>query len=663
MSGIYGFSVTGVADDGLLAPLVSWNAMYGPDAAGQRLAGKSGLGCAVNRLNDDAPLGQPVIAHDTRLAVIDAVLFNRADLESALDAEEPGTVLLPVAPAGLSDAELLFYYTSAFGFGALAQVNGDFAGAVLDTTNGEWTLFRDHMGVRPLFYYADADCFVFSTDMRGILAFPGVDQALNEENLYLHMMGYNTLTLCDTEYQHIHCLHPASWVTFAPNAGNQVSDGTNNTQTDAFKAAQQLFDQQVHVYWQLGQHKITRRDDKAYADELRWLITDSVERRLKATSGIVGCELSGGLDSSVVAILISRLGREGRYFSWSWSPDVQPLMEGEDERKIIRDICLREGITCHFARKLGVDDCESMQDSLDKNNVPYLNTPFLSEGSAWVRSQGARVMFTGHGGDEGVSHRSNFFELWYNGERRALLPAIWRSTKGQSLRPLRWGYRVVNQFAKVHPYFKEEFRSGKHIESLMSGTFKDRMANTPHPPLYFAYDPVAYIMQGGTRVRMDNAAVQGAQNGVQYLFPFLDYRVIDFAVSIPRECYQNGTGNRRIYRQAFDDIMPQSLRDMHYKDTPSQRGLTIDDFPWAAGTFRQTVAEVLAYLDRDFWATYLDWDAVEAAVQLREDFSEEEYGRASFVVGELMYCAALQNLHVKLAAQATSADVQDQKED
>ena len=68
------------------------------------------------------------------------------------------------------------------------------------------------------------------------------------------------------------------------------------------------------------------------------------------------------------------------------------------------------------------------------------------------------------------------------------------------------------------------------------------------PPLSFSYDPVSYIHQGGSRNRLDNVALYGAYNGVRYLIPYLDYRVIDYAVSIPRYQYLRGRRNRFVFR-------------------------------------------------------------------------------------------------------------------
>jgi asparagine synthase (glutamine-hydrolysing) len=96
----------------------------------------------VEHFSDRFPGGAPILHLDGADAVVDALLYNRDELEQALE----------LAPdCGLSDEELLLKLVGQKGWKALAMVNGDFAGAVWDREKGTWTLFRDHLGVRPLY--------------------------------------------------------------------------------------------------------------------------------------------------------------------------------------------------------------------------------------------------------------------------------------------------------------------------------------------------------------------------------------------------------------------------------------------------------------------------------------------------------------------------------
>lgn len=605
MSGIFGFSIkcTDNAKNAIKA-LAYWNKPYGSEASDVLSTDDLCIGCHIEHLSDKFPYGKPVYQDDDIIAVIDAVIYNRDDFS---------------INGNISDENLLIDLIKTNGFAILKQINGDFAGAVYDKRTKAWTLFRDHMGVRPLFYYFDDNIFAFSTDMRGLLALPEADISVNKEKLYLRMMGYNDLTPCGTDYDNIHCIHPASY-TVINSACNGYSICEN-------------------IYWKLKQRKIRFKNDEAYRNELRRLITDSVKRRLDAVPGIVGAELSGGLDSGVIDILISRLGREGRFYSWSYPFDIIPLQDGDDERKIILDICKQENISCKFA---AAERSRSIDKLLDDITPPYVNTPNLSDGSSYLKSQGAKVVFTGHGGDEGVSHRLNAYELWYNKEYISFFRVFWESTKGKNFRTLRALKRALRQIFKDNksyaaPFWNAEINTG----AFLKDSFKDHMSKTVRPgTLYFAYAPEKYVEQGGTRVRLDNVAYHGAKNGVRYMIPFVDYRVIDFAVSIPRRLYLKNGVNRYIYREAFRDILPESLYNMRYKDTASQR--TYQPKVDIRSEFLASIKEVISHLDREFWKDLLDFDAIENFT-MPKNYTKDDYFKTAFMLQDLTTCAVLQN--------------------
>lgn len=614
MSGIYGVSFRSAVDHAHLRQTADsmhkWNADYGHEASECLILAQAAMGCHLEHFSADFATGAPIIRSDGDIAVIDALIYNRDELLARLT---------PAPEAPLSDEELLIQWIRSKGFDALAQVNGDFAGAFYRAEDQRWILFRDHIGVRPLYYYQDDAVFAFSTDIRALLSIPGADTALNEPALFNRVMGYNDLTLCGTDYKNIRCIPPASYTAVA-------------IREDGFEVRSQM-------YWRLKQKKIRFRTAKDYQKRLRWLITDAVQRRLDAVPGLIGAELSGGLDSGVVDILISRLGREGRYFSWSWGTDEIPLRDGDDERKIIFDICEQENISCTFSVR---NPHSVVPEYLESVAPPFINTQNLSEGSAILKNQGAKVVFTGHGGDEGVSHRCDAYELLHNREYFHYFKLFWDAADGCSLRLLRSIKRAV-KFALTEPkYYTMPYENTySNARIILKREFVEKMERTKvNTPLYFSFDPAKYVEQGGTRVRLDNVAYHGAINGVRYMIPFVDHRVMDFAVSIPRHLYINGRVNRYIYREAFKDILPPSLYTMQYKDTSSLRGFKTDDH--LRELFHQTVKYITDRLDRTYWNDILDFQVVDQ-LSLPEDYTLAQYRRMSIVRHELLRCLLIQN--------------------
>lgn len=624
MSGIFGFSLpsANLAGD-YLNRLSHWNRCYGHEGSFFHVEGGIGIGCHTEHISDKYPAPKQVLHRGKLIAVIDAILYNRSELLHDLSLVEEYSV---------SDEDLLIDFVLKYGFDSLSRVNGDFAGAIYDQSSNEWTLFRDHSGVRPLFYYADKECLIFSTDIRAILAINEIDRSINKELLYLRATGYNELSLCETQYRNIHCICPASWTTVT-HCSNQLHMNS-------------------HIYWKWGRSKVKLRSNAQYQKELRSLITDAVKRRMDAFPGFVGCELSGGLDSSIIAILINRLGRKGCFYSWSFSPEDIAMNDMRDERQVIMDICEQEGIECSFAR---LSEGRQLPELLAEMLPPYVNTRSISYGSQKLRSMGARVVFSGHGGDEGVSHRGNSYEMWYHHEYHSFLKMQYERTKGRSfrlLRTLKYSWNdIQNGKKRANTPFYKQF---SNASAILDPGFVNEMAPVSiRKPLPFSYDPIAYILQGGHRVRLDNVAVQGAEKGVRYMLPFIDYRVLDFALSIPRAQYKTAETNRAVYRSAFRDIMPQSLCDVHYKDMPSleKRERTINPVK----QFEESISLIRDNLDREFWRGILNFEYIDNAV-FPEQATPVDYSMASAVLNELSICCAIEYA-LKHAPEVDSSEV------
>ena len=148
----------------------------------------------------------------------------------------------------------------------------------------------------------------------------------------------------------------------------------------------------------------------------------------------------------------------------------------------------------------------------------------------------------------------------------------------------------------------------------MAATFREQ-------PFYFFTKPYRYVLQGGTRDRLENAAFQGASAGVRYLFPFVDYRVMDFAVSIPRHLYLSNNATRVIYRNAFADLMPESLRSVSYKAMVSMRHIKSRNMPQDAYVINRSY--IANKLDPEYWSGVLDMEAIARREQPLDPQSDE----------------------------------------
>ncbi len=655
MSGIFGFYSKNNNEQHDISSMLPWNRLYGNGAEGIISYKGISLGCCIESISDEHIQTTPVFEHDGFRCVVDAIIYNRDELIDKCRTISSGNNayakveqfannndLSEKFSKEISDAELLVTYINLYGLDELKNVNGDFSGVIYNTQSHELILFRDHMGIRPLYYYLDDDAVVFSTDLRGLIAQPQLKANIDEEWVYKTVSGYDTETVDNTPYEKIKCVTPASYISF-----NVINDKIVSKKT---------------AYWRLGQNKIRLSSRKEYTDRLRELVTDSVKRRLAATSGIVGAELSGGMDSGVIDILINREGRDGVYFSWSMDPSEVEYAQN-DERLIINDICKQEGINCNFmhshvgyAKKAterismaGIDLTDEGAEDFRFAFLPDTNTYTMMYGAQFVKDKGSKVLFTGHGGDEGVSHRCNIYELFYHHEYYYYWRNVWSLTQGKFRIPrtLKRGFKNITSSIKENrETYLNWFASPQLLKSDFSGRFQKKKENN----LKFAFDSIGYIEDGGSRNRLDNMALFGACSQIRYLAPFMDYRVIDYAVSIPRHLYIKNGIKRYIFRQAFKDIMPKSLYRCNAKESTSDRNIKSNE-NWYED-YKKRKLEIINALDREYWSKYLDFEKIDAFAAAGKP-SDEEYLEELKQIKALQKCALAQNVINKAKESST----------
>lgn len=589
MSGIYG--AAGLTDmAACLAVLEKKNHMYGTVGSDRYEGAGFAMGCCMEQA------GCAVLQAGDARGVIDALLYNREEL-------------LPLAgvDAQANDAEILFRLILQKGPDVLKQVNGDFAGAIYFENTSRWLLFRDHLGVRPLYTYQKEHAFAFSTDLRGLLALPGADLMPDERQMYLRIMGGDMSSAEATDFACCRMLKAGhyTWLT---------ADGAR----------------QENTYYVPGKKKKRLIRRKQCEEKLYALVEDAVKRRLSVFSGPVGAEMSGGLDSAVIDVLIHRAGREAKYLSWSPPVEDVPLQEG-DERLMVEALCNQEGLVCHFLPS----DRHTQKNIFHKPFPPFVHTLQLSNTAAWMAGQGVKAVFSGHGGDEGASHRSNIYELWHHGEYLAYAREWLHNHQNTRLRPIRLLLHLLRQARAGQPYVHPWWCRNGNKPEWLADEFREKMQDTALPPLAFAYDPRQYVQNGGLRLRLDNAAFQGAEQGVRYVFPLLDYRVVDFSLAIPRRMFLKKGKDRLVFRGAFASLLPEAVCRQQRKDSPGMNSVHSQEEDEAY--FRNTLY-LLDALDHRWDA----WWNMELVRSCRSCFMEKECALDVRHVNDLYICWLMQ---------------------
>lgn len=273
MCGIAGFIHHSFASDNTLRRMTTTLQHRGPDAAGYFLDNVVGLGSRRLAIIDLSGGKQPMHIGDYCM-VYNGEVYNFKSLRAQLEQKK-------VVFTTNSDTEVFLRLFIDGGIKSLQQVNGMFALAIYNQRTKELWLIRDRLGIKPLYYTVTGKTLVFGSEIKAILAFPGLKRELNLSSLdsyfkYRYCVGEETF------FKGIRSLLPGHYLY--RNKYEQVT---------------------LHRYWQLTP-EINKDDlgEEVYHQQVEKLLLAAVKRRMISDVPI-GAYLSGGLDSSLITAMMA----------------------------------------------------------------------------------------------------------------------------------------------------------------------------------------------------------------------------------------------------------------------------------------------------------------------------------------------------------------------
>jgi asparagine synthase (glutamine-hydrolysing) len=556
MCGIVGVLNPGPGSESLITRMISTIYYRGPDAAGIYVDSDIALGhCRLSIVGlDDGtqPIGNE---DDTLWIVYNGEVFNYPELRQELRQKNH------VFKTG-TDTEVLLHLYEEYGKDCLERVNGQFAFAIWDSRKKELFLARDRVGIRPLYYCQAGNKFRFASEIKAIFADPAVSREIDPLSLHQVFTFWTTLTP-RTVFKDVYELPPGHYQI--------VRNGA-------------IVEQEP--FWSLPYYSQEDRWKGTFGEaveHLKSLLTDAIRLRLRADVP-VGAYLSGGLDSSIITTLICRhFNNRLRTFSIGFSE------AGFDETPFQRELVKGLGTEHSELSITNADIREHFPEVIRHCEKPLLRTApvpmFLL--SRLVRNNAFKVVLTGEGADEIFGG----YDIFKEGKIRR----FWSRLPQSPHRP-----RLLE---KLHPYiFKDPARSRMLLQKFFAvnpGDLSDpffshrlRWKNTGKNVLFFsdqilqqaqaadisenelilrlprgfdARDPLSQAQYLEMDIFLSNYLLssQGDRvamgNSLELRLPFLDYRVIDFAATLPPSWKISGLNEKYILKKAFHDILPSRI--------------------------------------------------------------------------------------------------------
>lgn len=389
-----GIAGTTLADVGVLAAMAGRMAHRGPDADGVWIDEAAGLGLAHTRLAiiDLSPGGaQPMVSPCGRYAIaFNGEIYNYRRLRADLEA-------MGEHFTSHSDTEVLLRLLAREGLACLSKLIGMFAFALWDRQDRALTLVRDRLGVKPLVWAPLAGGgLAFASEVEALRVHPGIDLSPDREALsqYLACL-YVPAPL--TMHAGVRKLQPGHWLTW--RAGT-VATG---------------------CWWSphyKGERTISV--DEA-AEEILPILDDAVRLRLEADVE-VGCFLSGGVDSSVIAALMAKARRE------AGAPPPRTLTmtfeeKAYDERDAAAQVARHIG-SIHTELPARPQITGFLDDMVRLFGEPFGNpTALLIHDLSRKAREHLKVALVGDGGDEVFAGYPRYQGGLLAGRYRAVVPA------------------------------------------------------------------------------------------------------------------------------------------------------------------------------------------------------------------------------------------------
>lgn len=537
------------ADRETLARMNAQIVHRGPDDDGFFVEGNVGL--AMRRLSIiDVKSGhQPLSNEDQRLWIVyNGEIYNHRQLRDDLEAKGHHY-------RTHSDTESIVHLYEEYGRDCVKHLRGMFAFAIWDRRERKLFIARDRLGIKPLYYFFDGKKFLFGSEIKTILSYPGVSAEFNPGTL-AEYLAFGYISGEETMFRGIRKLLPGH--TLELDERGEIN---------------------ILPYWDMpmGGEK-EHRSRKYYVKTYRELLEQCVESHLMSDVPL-GVFLSGGLDSSAVAALTTRIRKE--------PIETFAVGYGEDafsELPFARQVAEHIGSKHHEVRLSREEFFRNLPQMIWHEDEPIVWPSSVSLYSvARLARERVTVVLTGEGSDETLAGYTRYAWTLLNSRMdnvyRSVAPSVLRNLVRKTIeagplgatlhRKLEHTFLVRDGASWPSFYFDNFYSafSGAEESDLLTeearrdagDAYSGSMSHWDHSSgdllhrlLYT--DIKTYLVE--LLMKQDQMSMAAS---IESRVPFLDHVLVEFTASIPAEYSIQGLAGKHILKSAVDDLLPHSI--------------------------------------------------------------------------------------------------------
>lgn len=480
-----------------------------------------------------------------------------------------------------SDTEVLLYLYITYGEKCLEKLNGFFAFAVFDKQDNSLFIARDRMGIKPLLYYFDGNTFIFASELKAIVQFD-IDKTIDNTSLFNYLQ-FNYIPTNDSIFKQVKKLQPGHYISIT-----DVSMINTIVETKYYSIPKEEIKNSPTNY------------DKAKTDLVN-LLDDSVQKRLISDVPI-GTFLSGGVDSSIVSLLAKRHKSDLNTFSIGYKDE--PFF---DETKYASAVAKKIGSHHHSFSLSNNDLFENLNEVLDYIDEPFADSSAIAVYilSKYTKKQ-VTVALSGDGADEifsGYNKHAAEYKVRNTSFKESLIKGgypIWKSLPKSRNNKLTNVNRQLYKFSqgailsnKERYWLWASIQTEDDVEKLLPNFVNQQDYKERKDSLLSSIQNQGSfndVLLTDTKMVLVNDMLRKVDamsmaNSLEVRTPFLDYRIVNFAFSLPVEFKINGKMKKRILQDAFRNDLPEEVynRPKHGFEVPllswfkNELRLTIED--------------------------------------------------------------------------------------
>lgn len=419
---------------------------------------------------------QPFISEDENIHVVqNGEIYNFVEIKQELEGE--GIVFNTN-----SDTEVILRAYIRWGEEFILRLNGMFAIAIIDKVKNKLLLYRDRLGVKPLFYTEKANGFFFSSELKTFAALKDLNLSLDKESLYKFLI-YNYIPVPNTIYENVFHVMPGEFV--------QIDLDTLNMSKK--------------TYWDLENQQEEEIEEEDLMNKIDDLLIDATKIRLRSDVPIATF-LSGGLDSSMICAIMHKLTNKS-FDTFSIGFDDKRFDESPYAKEVSDLLSLHNILTI-----MKDDDVELWDKVTFYNDQPHGDISFVP---TYVVSREAakkyKVVLTGDGGDEAFGGYEKYRDsLKYKVEDEKYFHSI--SLFHESSEIFK---RLLNK--EFHHLIDNKTGFHDYLNRMSKFSKFDNINKA------IAFD-VKNLLPGNNLVKPDR---MGMANSLEARSPMLDYRLYD----------------------------------------------------------------------------------------------------------------------------------------